>query len=304
MLKGVHFLLTYTCNFECDHCFLFCGPDADGSFTMHQIRQILSDAGTMDGMEWIYFEGGEPFLYYPIMVEGLRLAAEKGFKTGVVTNAWWATTVDDAKVWLAPLAEHGVLDLAVSDDAFHYGDKTQTPAKNAVAAAKELGIPTGAICIEPPTVMNKENATGEKGKPVVGGGAKFKGRAVETLTKGLPRIGCDRCISCPHEELISPKRIHIDPYGNVHLCQGLIIGNTHHAPISEIMTTYSPDSHPICGPLVAGGPFHLAGMYKVKLEDDGYVDECHMCYEVRKALLDRFPRYLGPKQVYGLKDGD
>jgi len=29
MIKEVHFLLTYTCNFECDHCFLYCGPDLE-----------------------------------------------------------------------------------------------------------------------------------------------------------------------------------------------------------------------------------------------------------------------------------
>lgn len=28
MLTGVHLLLTYTCNFACDHCFLYCGPEA------------------------------------------------------------------------------------------------------------------------------------------------------------------------------------------------------------------------------------------------------------------------------------
>jgi len=31
-----------------------------------------------------------------------------------------------------------------------------------------------------------------------------------------------------------------------------------------------------------------------------YVDECHLCYLTRRALLDRFPEYLAPKQVYGL----
>ena len=28
MLTGIHFLLTYTSLFECDHCFLHCGPAA------------------------------------------------------------------------------------------------------------------------------------------------------------------------------------------------------------------------------------------------------------------------------------
>jgi MoaA/NifB/PqqE/SkfB family radical SAM enzyme len=30
-MNGIHFLLTYTCNFECDHCFLYCGPKSQGN---------------------------------------------------------------------------------------------------------------------------------------------------------------------------------------------------------------------------------------------------------------------------------
>ena len=73
-------------------------------------------------------------------------------------------------------------------------------------------------------------------------------------------------------------------------------------PLSELDRTYDHRSHPIIAPLVAGGPAQLAREYNVELED-AYVDECHMCYEVRKALIDKFPQYLGPRQVYGLEQG-
>jgi hypothetical protein len=51
--------------------------------------------------------------------------------------------------------------------------------------------------------------------------------------------------------------------------------------------------------LIRGGPAELARHYGIAHEE-GYVDECHMCWEVRKALIDRFPQYLAPKQVYGI----
>jgi len=35
--------------------------------------------------------------------------------------------------------------------------------------------------------------------------------------------------------------------------------------------------------------------------NDEYVDECHLCYAARLALLDKFPEYLAPRQVYGLE---
>ena len=69
MLNGIHFILTYACNYTCDHCFLYCGPNSQGTFTLTQIKQILDEAVKIGSIEWIYFEGGEPFLYYPIMIE-------------------------------------------------------------------------------------------------------------------------------------------------------------------------------------------------------------------------------------------
>ncbi|MEW6747944.1 MAG: hypothetical protein AB1486_34935 [Planctomycetota bacterium] len=58
---------------------------------------MLDEARKIPSVQWIYFEGGEPFLYYPILIEGSRIAKEMGFKTGLVTNAYWATTEGDAR---------------------------------------------------------------------------------------------------------------------------------------------------------------------------------------------------------------
>ena len=123
MLTGIHFLLTYMCNSECDHCFVYSSPRAHGTFTLTQIREILDDATEIGTIEWVYFEGGEPFLFYPIMLEGIKLAQSRGFKTGVVTNAYFATDYDDIEIWLKPLKESGIGDLSMSNDPYHYDDE-------------------------------------------------------------------------------------------------------------------------------------------------------------------------------------
>ncbi len=298
MLKAIHFLLTYMCNSECDHCFLYSDPRAKGTFTLKQIRKVLDELIKIGTIEWVYFEGGEAFLYYPLMLEGIKLARDRGFKTGIVTNAYWATSEEDAELWLRPLCELEVSDLSISDDSFHYEEDKDNPAKRALAAAKKLGIPAGSICIEKPTVdVGPERS---KGEPVVGGGVLFKGRAVEKLTQGLPRKRYDTFIECPEEDLRNPQRVHLDPYGYVHLCQGLVMGNICGMKISDLVKNYNGDLHPICGPLLKGGPALLARKYDVKHED-AYVSACHFCYLVRLALLDSFPEYLAPRQVYGLE---
>jgi len=68
MLTSIHILLTYKCNLECDHCFLFSGPRSEGTFTLPQIRHVVNEATAIGTVDWIYFEGGEPFLFYPSML--------------------------------------------------------------------------------------------------------------------------------------------------------------------------------------------------------------------------------------------
>jgi len=296
-VTGIHFLLTYSCTNTCDHCFLHCSPEARGTFTCEQLRRVFAEIERMGTVDTVYFEGGEPFLYYPLLLEGLRLAAALGLRGGIVTNAYWATSVEDAELWLKPVREFGVADLSVSDDAFHQSAGENNPAKAALAAAMNLGIPCDTICIESPASCPRESPS--KGQPVIGGGVLLKGRAAEKLTSGLPRRRREELSTCPHEELGAPERVHLDCFGNVHLCQGLSLGNMWETPLSVLVAEYDARQHPICGPLLAGGPATLADEYEIELPDD-FVDECHYCYTVRKALVDRFPAYLAPRQVFGL----
>jgi hypothetical protein len=192
-------------------------------------------------------------------------------------------------------------DLSLSDDLYHHEKEKDNPAKLALIAAKKIGMPASTICVEEPTVENGVDGKQDKGEPVIGGGVMFKGRAVEKLTEGLPKRWWEEFTQCPYEDLEDPKRVHIDSYGNVHLCQGLSMGNMWETPLSTLVRNYNAHKHPICGPLIRGGPALLAKEYNVEHEDK-YVDECHFCYLVRLALIDRFPQYLTPRQVYGLEE--
>lgn len=298
MLKGIHFLLTYTCNYSCDHCFLYCSPKSQGTFTIKQIKDVLREALKIGTVEWIYFEGGEPFLYYQIMVEGVKLAKEKGFKVGIVTNAYWATSIEDAEIWLRPFSVLGIDDLSISDDSFHYENGEHSLSKIAKKAAENIKLPVMTICIEKPTVKTEKEQ--EKGDPVIGGGAMFKGRAVENLIEDLPKRPWEELEECPYEDFEELGRVHVDPFGNVHICQGLSIGNFWEIPLSELIRDYNPESHPICKPIFRGGPAQLVRDYKLNHENE-YVDECHLCYLSRLKLVNKFPQFLTPKQVYGIE---
>lgn len=78
------------------------------------------------------------------------------------------------------------------------------------------------------------------------------------------------------------------------------MGNMWQTPLSEIIESYNSDSHPICKPLVDGGPALLAEKFH-KYNNGKYIDSCHLCFLIRSSLLNRYPQYLAPKQVYGLE---
>lgn len=294
-LSGLHLLLTYQCTFECAHCFTWGSPWQNGTLTLKDIRLILQQAGELGSIKWIYFEGGEPFLYYGTLVKGIEMAGSAGFKVGVVSNAYWATSVEDAVEWLSPLMPW-VGDLSVSSDLYHYSEKLSQQARNAVAAAETLNIPIGVISIAQPEAISK----GERGKlPPGESGVQYRGRAAAKLAQDAPLQPWDELRECPYEDLRDPGRVHLDPLGNLHICQGISLGNIHQMSLAEICRSYNPDAHPISGPLLAGGPVELATRYQLP-HAESYADACHFCYTARSALRSRFPDILLPDQMYGI----
>jgi hypothetical protein len=245
----------------------------------------------------VYFEGGEPFLFYPILLQGLREARERGYRRGIVSNAFWATSVEDAVEWLRPIAEIGVSDLSLSSDFFHGEAMLTQAARNAVEAADRLGLPHGTLSVEAPEGCST-SAQQEKGEPISGGAVRFRGRAAAKLIEGVPRRPWSDFDECPDEDFADPGRIHVDAYGHAHLCQGLLMGNLWHQPLQELVASYEPAAHPIIGPLLEGGPAELARRSRVKVEA-AYTDACHLCYSVRDRLRSQYPEFLGPSTVYG-----
>lgn len=298
VITGLHLLQTYQCNFECDHCFVYSCPDAKGVMKISDIRKILNEAKRVGSIEWIYFEGGEPFLYYQTMLWGLRMAKDCGFKTGIVTNAYWATAVEDAEEWLIPISGIGISDLSISDDVYHYGETEENLAEYAYEAAKKLGLSVGKITIEDPKRYLKEIEW--KGKTVVKGRVLFKGRAVEKLVEGLPRKPWTEFDECLDEDFSSQSRVHVDPFGHVHVCQGITIGNIEQTSLKELLANFDPEKHPICAPILRGGPAELVREYHIEHEPE-YLDECHLCYLTRLKLRKKFPNILAPGQMYGIR---
>lgn len=295
-LTGIHVLLTYQCNLECDHCFVWGSPWQRGTMTLRQLRQVLQQAHDLGTVDWIYFEGGEPFLYYALMRQGVEEAARMGLRVGVVSNGYWATSIEDAALWLAPLAGL-VQELAISSDALHWGSQDGARAEAVRTAAHRLGIPTGVIRIAQPVTP----APSVRGQLPPGESAvMFRGRAALKLANGQPGQPWTELDTCPFENLRQPSRVHVDPFGYVHICQGIAVGNLFETPLARICAEYDPAVHPVTGPLLDGGPAQLVRRYGLD-HASRYADACHLCDVARRELRRRFPKYLAPDQAYGVE---
>ena len=292
-LSGLHILLTYQCTFECDHCFVWGSPRQRGVLSLEQIEAVLDQAKEA-GVESIYFEGGEPFLYYAILVKGVQKAVEMGFSVGIVSNAYWATSIRDAMEWLQPFAGR-LSGLTVSSDLFHCEQPLGEGPQNALAAAKWAGIPTGMISIAQPA----EQAQQTHGQIEDQGAVMFRGRAAANLAPRVEHHPWDTFTECAHEDLLEPGRVHLDPLGNLHICQGIVIGNVFQQRLKDICAKYDADQHPICGPLHQGGPVALVEEFNLP-HAPAYADACHLCYEARLAMRELFPEILAPDQMYGV----
>lgn len=311
-LDGIHFLVTYRCTYACDHCFVWGSPDAEGTMTLAQLTGAIDQAAEC-GVESVYFEGGEPTLAYPIVLAAAAHARRRGLEWGMVSNCYWATSVEDAKVWLAPLVDLGISDLSLSSYAYVVEDGDEGCLRNAALAAQELGLPMAvlevgaAACLDVPGLCLGEDV----------GEIMCRGRAAVELAPGRATRPPETLVSCPFEDFAEPGRAHLGCDGELQLCQGISAGNVFagaagdagapdgapDAPraggLAAVLDGYDPARRPVVAEILAGGPWALAQTYGHKPRRALYADECHLCYEVRSALRERFPDVLAPAQCYG-----
>jgi hypothetical protein len=131
------------------------------------------------------------------------------------------------------------------------------------------------------------------------------GRAADNLVEDMEKPSLLPSGTCrlPYwlgNEIHDPKAIEIDFNGNVTLCPGICIGNLKTQSLTNVLRNYAPEKHPFLHILAQEGPIGLTRMvteFGIKI-NQRFVDECHLCYEMRQKLQRRFPSYLAPSSCY------
>jgi len=312
-IRSLGLLLTYKCNAKCQHCAYACGPKFKGKMEVKDAENYIEQV--KDDLEVVCISGGEPSIYYDTLVKVVESATRVGISSiWVFTNGFWAQTDDVVREKLVPLKKKGVTKMIFSVDAYHQEFVPLEFVERAIQITMELGIDTevDARFLGLPSAKNSQNLTTKRllqqlhplKVEIYESQPWYVGRAAELLSHyverkfGLPLEKCDKIWSLG--DLMKPEGVDIDQYGNVMVCPGISVGNANKKAFSDIVRCYDYRENPIIRAIAEGGPTELVEKAKGKgyFPREGYINKCHLCYDVRKFLRPYYPEILTPRNCY------
>lgn len=139
-LSSIGFSITTKCPVTCPHCIVEAGPYRTDEMSCADAEKWIHESAEYRNgyIRSIVFTGGEPFLDRQRLERLLTCAESCRLVPAIVTNAFWAGSISDARVALSRLPQ--IRMLVISTDQFHQRSIPLSHVKNAVQAAEELGL--------------------------------------------------------------------------------------------------------------------------------------------------------------------
>lgn len=123
-------------------CCFSCTPIDTEELSLDLIYRLINESASIDQIKSIAITGGEPFVDYTKIVSIFNKIHDAKKKASIITNAFWASSVDVAANRLQELRDLGLTRLNISYDIFHkIFVKTQN-VKNLLEASIVCKIPT------------------------------------------------------------------------------------------------------------------------------------------------------------------
>ncbi|MFC1715827.1 radical SAM protein [Candidatus Poribacteria bacterium] len=320
--KVAGLIFTYRCTIACRHCLFKCSPQQpDVCMTLEDGVEFLRQLHATDRA--VHIAGGEPMMYYQQMLAVCQVANEEGRAPHFFeTNASWCTNDDVTLRRYEELKKAGLSGVYISADAYHQQFVPPESRLRAYRLAVEVfgreNVAAGDLSLEQLSELRHigidEGRLAEYSRDHR---PRLVGRAGDTLASFCPdrplealaedggwRGGSvDR--SCRREfDSEEMWEIHIDPYGNIQTCCGIIIGNAREKPVIQWIDQGFHTGNDLVRMVYENGPYaylELAIRHGYQARQ-GYPQKCNLCWEVRKFLRPRFPDTFGPAEIYEHED--
>jgi len=315
-------IMGYRCQCACKHCLYNCGPTWRDWMSPETLREALRAASAWGPGFQVHLTGGEPFLNFDLLLDGVRIARELGIPRYVETNAGWCVDVDEVAERFTTLWEAGLQVVLISCSPFH---AERIPlARTVMAIEQALAVfgPNGTIIYLPEWLSQIQSFGVETTTSLERYVERYGlARASRLLWDGYGIISGGRAgyalgqfahkrpaqafqgQTCRGEILYAPHS-HFDLYGNYipSFCGGLAVGDWH--GLAQLRADFAAGRYPpLVGVLVQAGPSGLCQMavsdYGYEELPGGYAGKCHLCVDVRKHLAehDEFAE-LQPRAFY------
>lgn len=131
-------MYSHQCNMTCKHCGILSSPYNKTKMPIEDARAYIDEAASIPRFKKVTFTGGEPMLFQDEHVELLERCKQHGLQTRMVTNGFWATTVDKGMEVLGRIKEAGLTEINFSADEFHLEFGKAATLRNALECARRL----------------------------------------------------------------------------------------------------------------------------------------------------------------------
>lgn len=275
--------LTDRCTNACPHCFSSCSPAGAGVVAFSLARKWIHHMAAVSARR-IVFTGGEPFLYFPLLRNLVHEAHTRGLTPAIWTNGYWITGVEEFRLTLRYLADVGLKQLLLSEDAFHGAQPFVSFSDELPPAAEALGVALRFARISPkdppapPDYLFIDHH-------VLEGPVMFRGRAATECVAHQARWKLEDFDACPFLDFQAPRSLFIDFHGRVHICPGLPLADLNALSLKRFFAEFDLERHPVARAIATGGPRRLAADFGLAQDADGFVDFCHACWELRRRVL-------------------
>ena len=295
-LTNLGLLITYRCQVACPHCVIRAGPARKEQMRFDEIRSWIEQAAAYrEGqIKAVCFTGGEPFYDTEMLKAALRVTASCGLLATVVTNAFWAESPERAVAVLKDLSELEII--SVSADAYHQASIPFERVRNALLAAKELGLfHDVTVCTEDENDPEYRSLLARLEDVVEESAIRTfitfpGGRASANASSFRYAMTSE----CPGTACSSASIPTVFPDGRVFACIGpvidlrtdhpLLLGNLRETPLAELLD--KAELNPVLHLLRIWGPGRLLSLleakgYGARLPRQFVVNGiCNLCYSL------------------------
>jgi sulfatase maturation enzyme AslB (radical SAM superfamily) len=257
----------------------------------HYIDRIANIAAETKEQFTVSFTGGEPFLCYQELLEGIAHAKQKGAqKISTVTNGFWGSSKESAFQKVVALKEAGLSNLSLSMDDFHQAHIPLASLLQVISACNEMEL---AFTIK--TVVTKKSRRLAEVLLDLGDlllGQKVTIEEIPCVPEGRAKflvppkdLFYDQGI--PSEPCVMGMMLVILPNGNTFPCCGtgwsphLLLGNTKETDFDLLYDKMK--DQPLLKILREKGPHCFVSYLEASgnsLHQDNYISNCDLCQKL------------------------